>query len=73
MSSVSINKKRLQYAICLYERKKGWEEELEKIYEEALKMRDTYPVKAEIEGEMEVFDFLRAPKQIFANWEENSF
>ena len=36
-------------------------------------MRDTYPVKAEIEGEMEVFDFLRAPKQIFANWEENSF
>ena len=73
MSSVSINKKRLQYALCLYERKKGWEEELEKIYEEALKMRDTYPVKAEIEGEMEVFDFLRAPKQIFANWEENSF
>ena len=73
MSSVYINKKRLQYAICLYERKKGWENELEKIYEEALKIRDTYPVKAEVEGEMEVFDFLRAPKQIFAEWEENSF
>ena len=72
MSSVSINKKRLQYAICLYERKSGWEEELDKIYEEALKLRDTYPVKAEVEGEMEVFDFLRAPKQIFARMEEEN-
>lgn len=72
MSSVSINKKRLQYAICLYERKDGWEEKLEKIYKEALKLKDTYPVKAEVEGEMEVFDFLRAPKQIFAEWEEEN-
>ncbi len=72
MSPFTLNKKRLQYALCLYEKKSGWEAELEKIYEEALKVKDTYPVKAEAEGEMEVIDFLRAPKQIFAEWEENN-
>ncbi len=70
MSTVSINKKRLQYALCLYEKKEGWEKELDKIYEEALKLKETYPVKAEVEGEMEVFEFLRAPKQIFAELEQ---
>lgn len=66
MSSVYINKKRLQYVLCLYERRADWEKELETIYQEAVKLGETYPIQAEVESEMEVFDFLRASKQIFA-------
>ncbi len=71
MAVFDINKKKLQYVLCLYEKGDNWEEKLEKIYEEAIKLKDTYPIKAEVEAEMEVFDFLRAPKQILKELEQN--
>lgn len=71
MASFDINKKKLQYVLCLYEKKDNWEENLEKIYKEAKKLTKTYPIKAEVEAEMEIFDFLRATKQIFAQLEQD--
>ena len=72
MATFDINKKKLQYVLCLYEKENSEdrEEQLEKIYNEAVKLTKTYPIKAEVKAEMEVFEFLRATKQIFAQLEE---
>ena len=73
MASFDINKKKLQYVLCLYEKEdnEDREDQLEKIYNEAVKLTKTYPIKAEVKAEMEVFEFLRATKQIFAELEQN--
>ena len=73
MATFDINKKKLQYVLCLYEKENSEdrEEQLEKIYNEAVKLTKTYPIKAEVKAEMEVFEFLRATKQIFAELEQN--